>query len=123
MEGACNAVIASCGLCSLAIVVHDPSASRTAMKITEVRIAPSDGGGVAAYASITIDDSFVVHGLKIKISKKKGYFLFMPQRKSADGTYVDIVSPINAETRQMIEEKVFAAYQAIIGEPVKRRAF
>lgn len=72
-------------------------------------------------ASITIDDSFVVHGLRVKISKKGDYFLFMPGRRQADGNYVDIVLPINNETRQMIEEKVFAAYQAIAKEPVKRR--
>lgn len=90
--------------------------------MTEVRIVPSDDERVAAYASITIDDSFVVHGLRVKISKKGDYFLFMPGRRQADGTYVDTVLPINNETRRMIEEKVFAAYQVIVDESVKRRA-
>ena len=89
--------------------------------MTEVRIVPSDDEPVAAYASITIDDSFVVYGLRVKISNKGDYFLFMPGRRQADGTYVDIVLPINNETRRMIEEKVFAAYQVIADERVKRR--
>jgi DNA-binding cell septation regulator SpoVG len=46
----------------------------------------------------------------------------MPGRRQADGTYVDTVLPINNETRRMIEEKVFAAYQVIVDESVKRRA-
>jgi len=65
------------------------------MEITEVRIVPSDDEGIAAYASITFDDCFVIHGLRLKISKKGDYFLFMPRRKLADGTYVDIVLPID----------------------------
>jgi stage V sporulation protein G len=89
--------------------------------MTEVRIVPSDDERVAAYASITIDDSFVVHGLRVKISKKGDLFLFMPGRRRANGTYVDIVLPINNGTRRMIDEKVFAAYQVIAGERVKRR--
>ena len=46
--------------------------------------------------------------------------LLMPQRKRRDGTHVDIVSPIDAETRQMIEEKVFAAYKVFINQSVER---
>ena len=91
------------------------------MEITEVRIGPSDDERIAAYASITIDDCFVVHGLKLKISKKGDYFLFMPGKKLADGTYVDIVLPIDNGTRRMIEEKVFAAYKLFVNEPVKKR--
>jgi DNA-binding cell septation regulator SpoVG len=56
------------------------------MKITQVRIVASDDERVAAYASITIDDSFVVHGLRVEISNKGDYFLFMPGRRQADGT-------------------------------------
>ena len=73
---------------------------------------------VKAYASITLDHCFVVHGLRLTHSKK-GFFLFMPGRKTADGTYVDIVHPLNNETRQMIQEKVVAEYERIIGESVK----
>ena len=72
------------------------------MEITEVRIGPSDDERIAAYASITIDDCFVIHGLRVKVRKKGDYYLFMPGRKQADGTYVDIALPINNETRRMI---------------------
>jgi stage V sporulation protein G len=52
-------------------------------------------------------------------AQKKGYFLFMPGRKMADGAYVDIVHPLNNETRQMIQEKVVEEYERIIREYVK----
>jgi stage V sporulation protein G len=92
------------------------------MEITEVRIGPSDDERIAAYASITFDDCFVIHGLRVKVRKKGDYYLFMPGRKQADGTYVDIALPINNETRRMIEEKVFAAYKLFVNEPVNRSA-
>jgi len=91
------------------------------METTEVRIGPSDDERIAAYASITIDDCFVVHGLRVKVSKKDDYYLFMPGRKQADGAYTEIVFPVNNETRRMIEEKVFEAYREFVNEPVKRR--
>jgi len=90
------------------------------MEITEVRIGPSDDERIAAYASITIDDCFVVHGLQLKISKKGDYYLFMPGRKQADGTYTEIVFPADNATRRMIEEKVFAAYKVFVNETVRR---
>ena len=91
------------------------------MEITEVRIAPSDDKRIAAFASIVLDDCFVVHGLRVQISKTGDYFLFMPGRKQADGNYIDIAFPLNSETRQMLEEKVFAAYRIFADEPVKTR--
>jgi len=54
------------------------------MEITEVRIGPSDDERIAAYDSITFDDCFVIHGLRVKVSKKGDYYLFMPGRKQAD---------------------------------------
>ena len=89
--------------------------------MTALKIFPSNDEGIAAYASITIDDCFVVHGLQLKISKKGDYYLFMPGRKQADGTYTEIVFPADNATRRMIEEKVFAAYKVFANEPVKRR--
>jgi stage V sporulation protein G len=87
------------------------------MEITRVKIGLCDGDDrVKAYATITIDDCFVIHGLRFTYNQKKGYFLFMPGRKMADGTYVDIVHPLNNETRQMIQERVVAEYENIIGE-------
>ena len=91
------------------------------MEITRVKIGLCDGDDrVKAYASITLDHCFVIHGLRLTYSKK-GYFLFMPGRKMADGTYVDIVHPLNNETRQMIQDRVVAEYEKITGESVERR--
>ena len=91
------------------------------MEITRVNIGLWEDARVKAYATITIDDCFVVQGLRLTYSPKKGYFLFMPGRKRADGTYVDIAHPLNNETRRMIQEKVVAEYEKIAGEYSKRQ--
>ena len=88
------------------------------MKITRVKIGLCDDERIKAYATITIDDCFVIQGFRLTHSQKKGYFLFMPGKKRADGTYVDIVHPLNNETRQMIQDRVVAEYEKIAGEPV-----
>jgi stage V sporulation protein G len=88
------------------------------MEITRVKIRLSDDERIKAYATITIDDCFVIQGLRLTHSQK-GYFLFMSGRKRADGTYADIVHPLNIETRQMIQEKVVEEYERIIRESVK----
>ena len=80
------------------------------MEIARVNIFPSNDEGIAAYASITIGNCFVIHGLVLRISKTGGYSLHMPQRKRANGMHVDMVLPLDNEKRRMIEEKVFAAY-------------
>ena len=89
------------------------------MEITRVKIDLSDDERIKACASITLDDCFIIHGFRLTHSAKKGYFLFMPGRKTAHGTSVDIVHALNNETRQMILEKVVAEYERIIGESVK----
>jgi stage V sporulation protein G len=89
------------------------------VEITRVKIRLSDDERIKAYATITIDDCFVIQGLRLTYSQKKGYFLFMPGRKMADGTYLDIVHPLNNETRQIIQDKVVAEYERIIGESVR----
>ena len=91
------------------------------MEITRVKIGLCNDDRIKAYATITIDDCFVIQGLRLTYSPKKGYFLFMPGRKVADGTYVDIVYPLNNETRQMIQQKVVAEYEKIAGECLKRQ--
>ena len=90
------------------------------MEITRVKIGLCNDERIKAYATITIDDCFVIQGLRLTHSKK-GYFLFMPGRKMPDGTYVDIVHPLDNETRQMIQEKVVAEYEKIAGESLKRQ--
>ena len=125
MERVTSVVIASIGLCSSASVLLDlgggafPADNRCYMKITEVKIVPVNEGRLGAYVSITFDHCFIISELKL-IRSKKGYLVSIPRRR-ANGTYVDVVAPINNETRQMIEEKVFAAYKIIAEEPVKRR--
>lgn len=79
------------------------------MQITEVRIRMIDTEGkMRAVASVTFDDCFVVHDIKI-IDGQNGMFLAMPSRKSEDG-HRDIAHPLNPSTRNMIKEAVFDAY-------------
>ena len=64
-----------------------------------------------AVASITIDDCFVIHDIKI-IEGSEGYFIAMPSRKTQEGEYKDIVQPINTETREQIIKLVLEAFNA-----------
>ena len=81
------------------------------MDITDVRIRTMDNGGrMKAVASVTFDDEFVVHDIKV-IEGQNGLFIAMPSRKMADGEFRDIAHPINATTRQKIQEAVFAEYE------------
>lgn len=81
------------------------------MKITDVRIrAVVSDSRLRAVASVTFDDCFAVHELRI-IEGKEGLFVAMPSRQVSDGTFKDIAHPINVETRKMIEEAVIAKYQ------------
>ncbi len=80
------------------------------MKITEVKIFPVNEERLKAYVSITFDDAFVVRDLKI-IQGTGGLFVAMPSKKRKDGQFRDIAHPLNQETRGMIEDKVFEAYE------------
>lgn len=82
------------------------------MKISDVRVrlVKKDENRLKAVASITIDDCFVVHDIKV-IDGKDGYFISMPSRKTPDGEYKDIVHPINTETREQIKDAILAAYE------------
>ena len=80
------------------------------MEITEVKVfAARDGGRLKAYATVVFDNSFIIRDLKI-IEGNKGLFVSMPSRKRKDGTFRDIVHPLNAETRQMIEDRVIKEF-------------
>ncbi len=85
------------------------------MQVTEVRIYPQKDKKVKAYATITLDNVFVVHNLKI-VAFEDGVKIFMPSRKTNDGTNKDIAHPITNELRKHIEEKVIAAYNEKTGE-------
>ena len=81
------------------------------MKITDVRvrIVKKDDSKLKAVASITIDDCFVVHDIKV-IEGSERYFVAMPSRKSSEGEHKDIAHPINTETREMIIKMIMDAF-------------
>jgi stage V sporulation protein G len=80
------------------------------MQITDVRVRRvSKEGKMRAIVSITIDNEFVIHDIKV-IEGEKGLFVAMPSRKSADGEYRDIAHPINRETRQRIQDLILQKY-------------
>src|SRR5688572_13783734 len=83
------------------------------MEITEVRVFPVDEDKLKAFASIVIDDAFVVSDIKI-IDGKNGRFLSMPSTKRKDGSFRDIAHPLNNETRRQIEERIFRRYDEIV---------
>ena len=86
------------------------------MKITEIKIFPvASAGRLKAYATIVFENSFIVRDLKI-IEGHKGLFVSMPSRKKKDGTFRDIVHPLNSEMRQMIESSIIAEYNKVITE-------
>ena len=81
------------------------------MQITDVRIRKVEKEGkMKAVVSITIDEEFVVHDIKI-IEGEKGLFIAMPSRKAADGEYRDIAHPINSDTRDRIHKLILEKYQ------------
>ena len=82
------------------------------MKITDVRvrIVKKDDSKLKAVASVTFDDCFVVHDIKV-IEGNEGYFIAMPSRKTPDGEFKDIVHPLNTETREMIKDIVLKAFE------------
>ena len=83
------------------------------MQITDVRIRKvAKEGKMKAVVSITIDNEFVVHDIKV-IEGEKGLFIAMPSRKAADGEYRDIAHPINSDTRNMIQSLILEQYEAM----------
>lgn len=86
------------------------------MQITDIRIRSVEKEGkMKAVVSITIDDEFVVHDIKI-IEGKKGMFIAMPSRKAADGEYRDIAHPINTATRERLQSMILSKYQESLEE-------
>ena len=83
---------------------------RREVDITEVRITLRDEEKLKAFASITFDNCFVVRGLKV-ISGSQGFFVSMPSRKRADGTYQDLAHPINNDMRKKVEDRVLDAFE------------
>ncbi len=84
------------------------------MTITDVRVRkiPTDGK-MKAVASITLDQEFVVHDIKI-IEGEKGLFIAMPSRKTAENEFKDIAHPIKPDTREYIQTTILKAYEEYI---------
>lgn len=87
------------------------------MNITEIRVrlVKKEDSKLKAVASITIDECFVIHDIKV-IQGTEGLFISMPSRKTPEGEYKDIVHPINTETREKISAQVIAAYEKQLNE-------
>ncbi len=75
----------------------------------------TEEGKMKAIVSVTFDDEFVVHDIKV-IEGLNGLFIAMPSRKMADGEFRDIAHPINSETRNKIQEAIFKEYEKNIEE-------
>ena len=86
------------------------------MQITDVRIRKvAKEGKLKAVVSITIDEEFVVHDIKV-IEGEKGLFIAMPSKKSMDGEYRDIAHPINSGTRERIQSTILERYEQSLEE-------
>lgn len=86
------------------------------MQITDIRIRSVEKEGkMKAVVSITIDDEFVVHDIKV-IEGEKGMFIAMPSRKASDGEYRDIAHPINTATRERLQNMILDKYNETLGE-------
>ena len=88
---------------------------RTEMQITEVRIRQTKKASVKAHAIICFDNCFLVRELKV-IQGPAGLSVSFPAKQLSDGTYWDIVFPLYAETRTMIEQAVLAEYEKVVGQ-------
>lgn len=88
------------------------------MTITDVWVRKiAKEGKLKAIVSITLDNEFVVHDIKV-IEGEKGLFIAMPSKKSADGEYRDVAHPINSATRESIQSTILEAYQKSLLEEV-----
>ncbi|MEO6463159.1 MAG: SpoVG family protein [Candidatus Eisenbacteria bacterium] len=81
------------------------------LRITEVRVSLRDDAKLKAFASITLEDCFVIRGLKVIEGNNDRMFVAMPSRKRPDGKHQDLAHPIKKEMRQMIEDVVIGEYQ------------
>ncbi len=92
------------------------------MEITEVRISPSKGGKVRAYASIVIDDCFIINDIRVVEGRESQYYVTMPARKSRNGQFRDIAHPLNSETRKLVEQKVLEEFEQSIANLIVTEA-
>lgn len=83
------------------------------MDITDIRIRKvSADGKLKAYVTVTFDDSFVVHNVKI-IEGENGVFIAMPSRKTKSGEYKDVAHPINTSFRTRLQDRILEEYEKV----------
>ena len=87
------------------------------MQVTDVRVRKvTKEGKMRAIVSITLDDEFVIHDIKV-IEGDRGLFIAMPSKKATDGEYRDIAHPINSGTRERIQSIILDKYEQALLEP------
>ena len=88
------------------------------MQITDIKVRKINAEGrMKAVVSVTFDDAFVVHDIKV-IEGQEKLFIAMPSRKTPDGEFKDIAHPINAEMREMLQSQILAKYEESLSEIV-----
>lgn len=88
------------------------------MQITDIRVRKINAEGrMKAVVSVTFDDAFVVHDIKV-IEGQDKLFIAMPSRKTPEGEFKDIAHPINAETREILHSSILKKYQETLEETV-----
>ena len=93
------------------------------MQITDVRVRKvAKEGKLKAVVSITMDEEFVVHDIKV-IEGEKGLFIAMPSKKTADGEYRDVAHPINSGTRERIQSIILRKYEEAMQEDSQETAY
>ncbi len=99
-------------------VVADTVKEGTMMTISDVRVrlVKKEDSKLKAVASVTFDDCFVVHDIKV-ISGNEGYFIAMPSKKTNEGEFRDIAHPIKTETREELIKAVLAAFEEELAKP------
>lgn len=89
------------------------------MEVTDIRVRMLDREGkMKAVVSITFDDVFVVHDIKV-IDGNRGLFIAMPSRRASDGTYKDIAHPISSDTRERLQSLIIEAYKKAAAEALE----
>ena len=87
------------------------------MNITDVRVRKiAKDGKMKAIVSITLDNEFAIHDIKV-IKGEKGLFIAMPSKRATDGEYRDIAHPINSAMRELLQKTILESYEQALGEP------
>jgi stage V sporulation protein G len=85
------------------------------IKITSIQVSPVDENKLRAYVNITLNDCFMIRGLKV-IEGGNGNFVAMPNKKSTNGMFRDVAHPLDHETRRYVEQVVLESYEEAVAE-------